>query len=386
MLSKSRYREDIRVRREAEALSAAGHVITVMSVDDTEFAEAGILVRGIGPVGGLQPRLWEPPRSIPFRALRWLLLPEHRHRALRQFHRRAIEMARRLDSSFDVVHAHDLPALRAGADLADLWDAALVYDAHEYWPGVPRHGRPEPIRRFKRDRQAGVAARRADLVITVSLGAAKLLRERYGLRNIAVVRNTFPPRYDLQAPPHPRGAVYAGRIGPGRDLETVVSADIWKTIGLELHLMGPVDISYVLEGDFELHPIGTIDEVDQLLTVMGIALVPLSKGPINHEIALPNKLFQAIAAGVPAVCADLPEIAKLVRSTGVGVVYTPGDPTSLLNALETIVAEYRRFVDAVRVAREELNWANDAARLVSAYRALAHRRLRGLRMEIPRSG
>jgi glycosyltransferase involved in cell wall biosynthesis len=50
----------------------------------------------------------------------------------------------------------------------------------------------------------------------------------------------------------------------------------------------------------------------------------------NHRLALPNKLFEYLAAGVPVVVSDLPEMGGLVRALGV-------EPTSV----------FPSYVDAV---------------------------------------
>lgn len=371
MLTKSRYREDVRVRREAEALAGAGHRVTVIALDEEDVAADGVTVRGIGALTGLRPEGQGTRRGALHRGARWLLLPEHRNRALREFRRRARRAAEEIGRRFDVVHAHDFPALEPAVLLADAWGAAVVYDAHEFWPGMARHGRPEPLRRARQRSEEGRLIRRADLVITVSDGAAALLTRAYGVEEVVVVRNTFPARGDLRPPAAPRGAVYAGRIGPGRDLETVTADEVWEGTGLELHLMGPRDPSYPVADRAEIHESGAIDDVDRLLAAMGVALVPLERGPANHDVALPNKLFEAVAVGVPVVGAALPEMSRLIRETGIGALYEPGDPRSLRAALGEVISRYEPLRAAVAGARADLDWAVDAARLRSAYERVA---------------
>ena len=46
----------------------------------------------------------------------------------------------------------------------------------------------------------------------------------------------------------------------------------------------------------------------------------------NHRLALPNKLFEYIAAGVPVVASALPETQRLIESRGIGWCSTPEDP------------------------------------------------------------
>ena len=53
----------------------------------------------------------------------------------------------------------------------------------------------------------------------------------------------------------------------------------------------------------------------------------------NHRLALPNKVFEYVAAGVPVVVSDLPEISAFVRRLGVGWTVAAGDPVSVAGVL-----------------------------------------------------
>ena len=52
-----------------------------------------------------------------------------------------------------VVHAHDFNTLALGAELAGIANAKLVYDAHEFWSGRPRIGRPTPVHTLRERRK-----------------------------------------------------------------------------------------------------------------------------------------------------------------------------------------------------------------------------------------
>ena len=61
----------------------------------------------------------------------------------------------------------------------------------------------------------------------------------------------------------------------------------------------------------------------------------------NHRLALPNKLFEYIAARVPVVASALPETLSLVESHGVGWCVPPGDSATLAETLEPRAAPTR---------------------------------------------
>ena len=46
--------------------------------------------------------------------------------------------------------------------------------------------------------------------------------------------------------------------------------------------------------------------------------MPIQPTTLNHRLTTPNKLFEAMAAGVPVVASDLPGMATIVRETGCG--------------------------------------------------------------------
>jgi glycosyltransferase involved in cell wall biosynthesis len=172
----------------------------------------------------------------------------------------------------------------------------------------------------------------------------------------------------------PTGVVYAGRIGPERDLETLIHAA--AAAGLDAVLMGPADHEYLprIQAAFanvRIESARPIDEVDDVLRRAGISVVTLTDTCENHRLALPNKVFHAVRAGVPVVAADLPELRRLVTQYGLGRLYRPSDVASMRTALEQVVNDYPRLCEQVAQARADLSWERDAAVLIGVYESLA---------------
>jgi glycosyltransferase involved in cell wall biosynthesis len=113
-----------------------------------------------------------------------------------------------------------------------------------------------------------------------------------------------------------------------------------------------------------------VDDVDALLTGAGLALVTHSDRWENHRLAMPNKLFHAVRAGVPVVATDVGELGALVREHGVGELYRPGDGADLARAVGAALEHYPALVDAVRRAAPSLSWDADAAALLGVYERL----------------
>jgi len=366
---------DTRVLREATTLVAAGHEVHIIgrSVPVDFVPEPGVTVSSVGSSSIFGEQVKQPGSSrkpAPHRRLaRWLLLPQHRNSAFGRWARGVLADGRQ--RRFDVVHAHDFTALRTSAELARLHDVPLVYDSHELWSGRVRMHRPTPVQAWLEGREEARLGASAVAVITVGDGVADALRRRYGWTHLTVIRNSFP-RVSGGPPAAPVGAVYAGRLAPHRELETVARAS--RELPLPVTLIGPADetwlAAYDPKGAAVQAPV-TADAVTTLLQQAGISLVTISDASPNQRLAMPNKVFQAVAAGVPVVATDVGELARLVRQHHVGTLYRMGDAKDLVRAVREIISDYELWCRRVAQAQETLSWDADAARLVGIYQSLA---------------
>lgn len=373
MIVKSGVTDDARVLREARSLVTEGH-------------EVEIIGDRPGPTTGEHPFAitWARPgpsmtermrRSALARPARWMLLPEHRRREEAAFARAvgALDVA-----PADVVHAHDLTGLVPGAQIAEGLGALLVYDSHECWSGRRMLGRPTPIADRRSRALEARLGDRADEVVTISDPLADWFRSTFGWRRITVVRNTFPVRRDSpERRPAPSTLLYAGRIGEDRDLATAAAAA--PELPVPLDILGGGDgrvIDALTRSGVSVREAVPIAQMDDELHSAGLSLVSLADNQLNHRIALPNKLFQAVQVGVPVVAADLPAIAGIVHSHGIGTLYRPGDARSLVTATEAAIDRYATLSANVLTAQDALSWERDAERLADVYERLtakAHR-------------
>ncbi len=362
MVVKSDVLHDSRVRRASLALTNQGFEVVIIGDSGS----------GPGPVDAATVHFVRSPlkTSIPRPAWqtfpRWLLLPQHRSRVQKQFQDRALTLGKTL-GPFDFVHAHDYSAGTSSTLLAAHFDAKLIYDAHEWWRGRVRFGRPEPLRRWLDGRREDRILERADHVITVSEEIASQLRARTST-NVTVVHNSFSPGPKVSRR-QPRGLVYAGRISQGRDLETVVAAA--KLLDLTVTFMGASDESVQISSPVVSIAEGSLPQVNDLILDNGIVVVPLASGPANHAMALPNKLFHAISCGAPVVAADLPALRRVVMSHGLGSLYTPGDSDSLVQAVMEVVRNFEEYSASSVKAQADLSWPVDSKILTGLYSQLA---------------
>jgi glycosyltransferase involved in cell wall biosynthesis len=372
MVVRSDVAHDARVIREATTLADAGHEICVLGagVPDGWTPPQDVAVVSLGTSSVFRR---SAPRghalTAPLKAARWALLPRHNESVNESF-RRSVRTWAKGSVRFDVVHAHDMPMLPVAAELARAWGSALVYDSHEWWAGRRREQRPTPLGDLRESRLERRLALEADVVLTVSEGIAERFRS-WGVPDVRVVRNTFPEQATAPSPvTDVNGLVYAGRIDASRDLDTLFRAAA-VGLGLPVSLVGPTDTTFIqarrLPAGVTLRSAVEPDEVDALLRRAGVALVTLDDSCDNHRLALPNKLYQAVRAGVPVVASDLPEIRRVVARHRLGELYTPGDATDLAEAVRRVANDPAGYAQSLDVARRTLSWSVDAAVLTSAY-------------------
>ena len=374
MLLHKSVEHDSRVRREARALAEAGHEVTVLHLPrvrgDLDGELDGFEVRSVTP------RPWVR-----------VLLPFGLYRAV--FLVAFVRAVHRLHPH--VVHAHDVAMLAPGAIGARLAGADLVYDSHEYAGGVPYRERGWALFVTALER---VTIRRCVAVVTVSDGIADRLRDRYGLaRRPVVVRNVptvatgdlrsggLRNRLGVGAVPI---VLHQGAIAPGRGCEQLVLAlrelpdahlvflgDGWpghrsRVQGLVHELGLGARVHFVPSVPIDQLPAHTAD------ATVGVSL--LDDSCENHRLALPNKVFEYVAARVPVVASDLPELRALVQGHRLGWLVDPKDPSHVARALRAAIEGREEVLPHLDRARRELNWELESNRLTDIYDRLGDHR------------
>jgi len=301
----------------------------------------------------------------------------------------------------DAYHGHDLPGLVAAVAAADRHSAArVVYDSHEiYLESGANADQPGWLRRLMMDRERRLVGRAAALV-TVNDSLADELGRRYSPARTVVVHNC-PPRSD---PPADGTdliraatgiavgepiALYHGAFSRHRGLEQLAAAVAEPGLeqvnavflgygGLRARLdalaAGPVAPGRV-------HVLAAVppEELGGWVAAADVGVMAIQPSTINHRLSTPNKLFECLAAGVPVVASDFPEMRRIVcddPAGSLGIVVAPDDVPALARAILAIVAappadraELR--ARCLRAAHERWNWETESGRLLALYADLA---------------
>jgi glycosyltransferase involved in cell wall biosynthesis len=226
--------------------------------------------------------------------------------------------------------------------------------------------------------------------LTVSEGIAEELVRLYAISRPTIVLNCPEQRTEgrsrrlreeLGIPSDLKIALFQGRVSPGRSIETFLEAvqDLPDTAGVILG-DGPLLAelrSRVQSGDWQrVYLPGQVPNAI-LLDYTASADVGVSLGQAtcpSHRLALPNKLFEYLQAGIPIVVSDLPERARLAQEYRIGEIVNPGDPRSIADGLRRLLHDPERYAQAranVSRAAALFNWEQESRKLVEVYSRFA---------------
>jgi len=250
----------------------------------------------------------------------------------------------------DLIQVHDLPALQAGAELAALRNVPLVYDAHELYPEQASFSRAQRKLCSKAEARW---IKKADLVFAVNQSIGEEMAKRYQITQPITLLNAIEPsaafepqvRYNLlreklDLAPERRILLFQGGFAPHRNLEQLVAAMSYvKTGDVDLVMMGPGDFAEklkqkaasagLLDKRIYFLPSVSQDELLQHSASADIGIIPYPHIDLNSLYCTPNKLFEFIAAGLPMLANESPELNRFVRDEGFGQTHPMHNPKAI---------------------------------------------------------
>jgi glycosyltransferase involved in cell wall biosynthesis len=377
---------DSRAERLAASLAERGHAVTVLARWAPDLARAEVrgririvrvpvsaadgargAARLLGLLAGVRPiRVWLETRS--------------QGRAIRQ-----------VAPEVDVVHAMAFLGLAASRWLRIRRPRPrIVFDARDIYAEARNIARlPRPARWLFRAVERRWA-RAAAAIVTTNEAYAEVMRARFG-RPIVVVMNA-PRASDQPAPAGRRFhealglpttaqvVLYHGGLDRDRGIEVLLDAvpDLPPEAVVVLMGYGPLEPMLrermTATKDPRWHLLPAVPPAELLAWVASADLVaiPIQPTSLNHLLTTPNKLFEALAAGVPVVAADLPGIAAIVRETGIGVLCDPTSPSAVAEAVREVLAWDAATRATIRqraraAVRERYSWEAQVTALLDAY-------------------
>jgi glycosyltransferase involved in cell wall biosynthesis len=382
-------RHDSRTARIARSLIARGHEVTVLARAAREAPAGSVVEDGVRfervDVGGA------PSLPLPARVL---------DRALAA--RRQASAARRVDAGADLYHAMAFLGLPVALDLGGRRGAPVVYDARDLYTEARRLARlPAPARWAMAARERSWA-RRAAGVATVNEALADQLAARLGVDRPTVVLNC-PPRWNpggpwprrfherLGLPAATRVTLYHGGLEPERGIEQLLDAApllpadaVVVLLGygsLRDSIAGRIEADALLRGRAYVLDAVVPSELVGWVASADVAVAAIQPTTLNHRLTTPNKLFEALGAGVPVVASDFPGMAGIVTgdSAGpLGAVCDPTDPAAIAASIGAVLTLDVAAFETLRqrclaAAHERYAWEVQVPRLLALYRRLTGR-------------
>jgi glycosyltransferase involved in cell wall biosynthesis len=306
--------------------------------------------------------------------------------------------ARRDAPRGDLVHGMAFMGIPVALTVGKRDGVPVVYDARDIHldaRNLARMGRPA---RWLLGRTERGWAEAADRVVSVNDAYADVLASRWSIERPRVVLNCSyrfrPPspkrrlfHEALGLPDGRKVVLYHGGLFPWRGIEQLVEA-IPHVPDATLVLMGYGILEPTLRawaanpamgGRIQVMPAVPPAELHDWVAAADVAAMPIQGDTLNHRLTTPNKLFEAMAAGVPAVVSDLAGMSAIVRDAGSGILVDPTDVPAIAAAIRQITSlpddQWQAWRErCVAAAHARYNWETQAEKLLDEYTALTGKR------------
>jgi len=339
--------------KQCRSLAARGHAVTLVVADGL----------GVETVDGV--RIVDVGR-----------LPGRLNRVLRTTWR-VLAAARRLDA--DIYQLHDPELVPAGLRLKRL-GKAVIFDSHEDVP-VQLLAKPYLNAPARRLLSSGYAAceRRAYRRFDGLVAATPFIRERLArIHPNTVDVNNYPTLQEFDAAPDWDAKVaevcYVGSISAIRGIREMVRACELLRSPARLSLVGSFaepalerEVAH-FAGWRRVDAYGHLGRsgVQAAMRRAVAGLVTLHP-VVNYLDALPVKMFEYMAAGLPVIASRFPLWQEIVEGNGCGVCVDPGDPAAIAAAIDHFClhpqAARRMGENGRRAVHARYHWHGEADKL-----------------------
>lgn len=290
----------------------------------------------------------------------------------------------------DIYHLHDPELLPVGVRLAKK-GKCVIYDAHEDFSVQLKsktYGNKFLLRVLSSiaARYEGYAFKRLDAVVTATPTITEKIK-RYNSKVVTV--HNFPLLNEFASLERSASAsslksasyCYVGGIGKKRGIIEALTALEHCPENTKLILAGPCSSSALME---EIQNMPQWRRVDfrGFLDRQGVAkvyqdsvagLVALHPIP-NYLDALPVKMFEYMAAGIPVIASNIPLWKNIVESEDCGICVDPYSPKEIGEAVSYLVEHPEKAEEMGTNGRkavfEKYNWNVEERQLVSLYERL----------------
>ena len=288
-----------------------------------------------------------------------------------------------LFNRFDIVNSIDTDTVFPGFVVSKLKRKKIVFDAHEYFQGLP-----ELENSFVKRNIWGLVEKLTLPFIknsyTVSNSLKKIYIEKYN-RDYKVIRNLpLKSRFDdINSVKNKKSTnvvlTYVGVLNKGRGLENCIKMMKYFDNNVNLLLIGGGDLEKELKDLVETENLqnkvrftGWVspEKIPHLLKGSHIGLNILDDNSINYKVSLANKVFDYIHLGIPCLTMDFEEYLEINNNYNCFVLLDNIDPKYLYNKIDEVLNnkdKYELLSSNSLKAAKDLHWENEKSKLLEIY-------------------
>jgi glycosyltransferase involved in cell wall biosynthesis len=239
-----------------------------------------------------------------------------------------------------IVTVPSLPILGAAYVVARVRRVPLIVDMRDAWPDIARDARlVQGSAKSVAERVIVGIQQQADLVVTVTEGFARTLRDR-GMRHVATISNGVDTAVRELLPPPPAESdqlrvLYLGNHGESQRLETVIRAAALARDYVHLTMVGHgvqrralMELSGQLGAPVTFHEPALGTEVMDHYRAADTCVVSLRDDWKSFETTVPSKTYEVLAVGRHVTGIVLGEARDIIEASGAGTV-VPSDAASI---------------------------------------------------------
>lgn len=278
----------------------------------------------------------------------------------------------------DAVCAIDLDTILPCFLVSKLKRKKRIYDAHELFTGLKEVVTRPGIKKVW-EKVEKTMVPRFPLGYTVSESIAGEFNKRYRvqyktIRNVPLLKK-LPVAENTE-----KFILYQGAVNEGRGFEWLIPA--MQLVNCKLVICGDgnymsklkkliaanqLEEKIVLKG---MLPPGQLLEIS-VQARAGIAIA--ENTGLNQWLALPNKFFDYIHAGIPQVTMNFPEYSRINSEFEVAVLLNSTKPEEIAKAINNLLNDdvlYQKLRENCMAARKVFCWQNEDKKLLSFYQSV----------------
>lgn len=398
MLLNAPYPSDVRIKKETDALLAAGFKVFLLCLrrkgEQSEDQINGLSIQRINAGNGnIQLAFWDAMMSVTFV-----------HPVFKRMMPKWIK-----ENSIDILHVHDLPLAGTALTIRKKMNTPVIVDFHENYPDalftwfswkknpiaqLKNKIFMNPIRWTELEKRATLESDR--VIAVVDEMKSRLLKDyQVASEKVTVVSNTEDQSFLNQ----PQDSsiykayngkfiiTYSGNIGPHRGVDTVIKAMnylknepeiIFVVVGSGSNSIMDMLRNLVVRQGVEKNVFflgrQPFEKFYSFMKFTNVNIIP-HKSNRHTDNTVPHKLFQAMMTGKPVVVSSSDPLKRIVSLINSGVIFEAGNPADLADKIRNIYKNEALLQllgeNGLKATMEgDWNWEHEQKKLINLYASL----------------